>query len=154
MGRPSDFTPEIAEEICDRVAKGESLRTICGADRDDFTPSERTIYRWLESGEPWAAEFRQQYAHAREAQADVKFDEAWAIAKAATPENVQVARLQVDTIKWQASKLVPKKYGDRVDVSHSGEVAHRHDLSGYSADELDALEKLVAKGSDASRDQG
>ena len=117
-GRPSDFTPEIANEICERLAKGESLREICSADRDDFLPCERTVYRWLEGKEDWAAEFRQQYARAREGQADSKFDAAWEIAKAATTEDVQVRRLQVDTLKWQVGKLAPKKYGDK--VAHVG----------------------------------
>lgn len=38
-------------------------------------------------------------------------------------EHVQRSRLRVDTLKWQASKLVPKKYGDKIHQEHSGEVA-------------------------------
>lgn len=118
MSRPSSFTQEIADEICARIAKGDSLRSICA--NDDFLPSERTIYRWLDDNEA----FCQQYARAREMQADAKFDEAWQIATSATPESVQVARLQIDTIKWQTGKLAPKKYGDKVDatVKHEGQV--------------------------------
>lgn len=111
-GRPSEFTQEVADLICDKIAAGQSLRTICvavGADFDGI-PHERTVYRWLEDH----ADFRQQYARAREAQADGEFDEARQIASAATTETVQVARLQIDTIKWRASKLAPKKYGDKV----------------------------------------
>lgn len=117
MGRPSSYTPEIAEEICERLAKGESLRTICEGDKHtdgEWMPGETTVRRWLSGREEWNEDFRRQYAHAREAQADAKFDEAWTIAQAATPDNVQVARLQVDTIKWQTGKLAPKKYGDKV----------------------------------------
>lgn len=113
-GRPCDFTPEIANEICDRLAKGESLRSICADTEAGWLPGETTVRRWLAGLEDWNEEFRRQYAHAREAQADTKFDEADTIAKAATVENVQVARLQIDTIKWQTSKLAPKKYGDKV----------------------------------------
>jgi hypothetical protein len=112
MGRPSAFTEELAEEICDRIAKGESVKEICADKESGWLPGESTIYRWLQENEP----FRERYALAREAQADGKFDAAWSIASAATPDNVQVARLQVDTIKWQAAKLSPKKYGDSVKI--------------------------------------
>lgn len=121
-GRPSEFTQEIADLICERIADGQSIRTICGAVGADFDgiPSERTVYRWLAEKERDA--FRQQYARAREAQADGEFDEARRIAQDATAENVQVARLQIDTIKWRASKLAPKKYGEKVELEHSGAV--------------------------------
>ena len=63
----------------------------------------------------WWSPLRQnKYAHARDVQADTKFDQAWDIADKATPENVAVARLQIDTIKWQAGKLAPKKYGEKL----------------------------------------
>lgn len=124
MGRPSEFTPEIATEICDRLAKGESLRSICADEEGGWIPGETTIRRWLAEGEANAegpfGEFRRQYALARDAQADTKFDQAWQIAKDATAENVQVARLQIDTIRWQTGKLAPKKYGDKVHNEHTG----------------------------------
>lgn len=120
-GRPCEFSPETANEICERLSRGESLRSICADEESGWLPSARTVHRWLASEEEWAESFRQQYAHAREMQADAKFDEADAIAKAATVENVQVARLQIDTIKWQTSKLAPKKYGDRLTTEHTGE---------------------------------
>lgn len=109
MGRPSEFTQEIADEICRRIANGESLRRIC---QDDFLPSEKTVYRWREAD----ADFDSRCARAREAQADLKFDQMWDIADAATPENVHVAKLKVGTLQWQASKLAPKKYGEKQQV--------------------------------------
>lgn len=115
-GRPTEFSQKIADEICDRLSKGESIREICD---DDWLPHKSTIYRWL--GDENNKAFRDQYACAREAQADGKFDKAWEIASAATAETVQVARLQVDTVKWQASKLAPKKYGEKVTTEHTGE---------------------------------
>ena len=57
---------------------------------------------------------------AREAQADKLFKECLEIADKATPENVSVARLQVDTRKWAAARVAPKKYGDRVEHDHKG----------------------------------
>lgn len=117
MGRPPfEFNQTAADEICNRLAKGESLRSICGPGRDDFLPGQNTVFKWLDE----VPEFAKQYARAREAQADNRFEMAWEIAQKATAEDVQVARLQIDTIKWQTSKLAPKKYGDRLDVAHSG----------------------------------
>lgn len=115
-GRPSSFTPKAANEICDRLIKGESLRSICADQEGGWLPSETTVMRWLASEEEWAAAFRQQYAHAREMQADTKFEQAWDIAEKATAETVQVARLQIDTIKWQTSKMAPKKYGEKLAI--------------------------------------
>ena len=51
---------------------------------------------------------------AREAQADKFFKECIEIADAATQENCNVARLRVDTRKWAAARLAPKKYGDHI----------------------------------------
>lgn len=126
-GRPSDFTPEIANEICERLAKGESLRSICSGERDDFIPGQTTVYRWLEENE----EFRKQYAHARERQADHFVEE---IIDIADQPNVRTSadgevvasdpqrdRLRVDARKWVAAKLAPKKYGDKVALAGDAE---------------------------------
>lgn len=133
-GRPSDFTPEIANEICERLAKGESLRTITGADRDDFMPSETTVRRWLAGEEDWSAEFRRQYAHARDCQADHYAEEIIAIADCTDvplsrvdapvpPRDPQRDRLRIDARKWYASKLAPKKYGERQTIEHEGGIS-------------------------------
>lgn len=37
---------------------------------------------------------------------------------------VKTMQIQVDSLKWQLSKLAPKKYGDKVAVEHEGEVNH------------------------------
>jgi len=68
-------------------------------------------------------DFLERYARAREAQADKLFKESLEIADKATPENVSVARLQVDVRKWHAGKLAPKKYGDHIS----------HDIKGPGA---------------------
>lgn len=127
MTRPSEFTQDTADAICERLADGESLRLICSA---DDMPSKTTVFRWLAANEP----FRDQYARAREAQADSIFDEILHIAD--TPiegERVKIdedgktettredmlghRRLQIDARKWMAGKLQPKKYGDKLELS-------------------------------------
>src|SRR5437899_12406458 len=62
-------------------------------------------------------DFRDQYARAREEQADKYFQEIVEIADAATPETVNVARLRVDSRKFTVARLAPKKYGDH--ISHN-----------------------------------
>jgi len=121
LGRPSDYTPELADEICTRLANGESLRAICASDRDDWMPSIGTILRWV-SEKP---EFREQYARAREVQAETHADEIVTIAdgvSCADPSAIDVARdrLRIDARKWVASKLLPKKYGDKLQQEVSG----------------------------------
>lgn len=122
-GRPSSYTEVVADEICRRLASGESLIRICqGSDM----PDRVTVYRWLANNDA----FRNKYAQAREDQADTKFEEAWEIASGASSENVQVARLQIDTIKWQTARLAPRKYGDRIEQVHSGQIDLRSWLTG------------------------
>ncbi len=74
-GRPSLYTEALAAGFCRRLAEGETLRSVC---RDDAMPGKTTVLRWL--GDKKNADFRDQYAHARELQADALFDEALEIA--------------------------------------------------------------------------
>lgn len=83
-------------------------------------PSASTVCRWLSQNEA----FREQYAHAREAQADTLADEILDIADGsefAEPDAVQVSRdrLRVDSRKWLAAKMAPKRYGEAVQMKHT-----------------------------------
>lgn len=108
----------IKDRVCLEITEGKSLRSICQA---DDMPNADTIRVWLlEDGE-----FSAQYARAREEQADFYADEIIDIAD--TAKDANLARLQIDARKWKASKLQPKKYGDKIDVNHSGSVEHLND---------------------------
>lgn len=124
-GRPTDYCQEVADAICERLADGESLRSIC---LDDAMPSKASVFRWLGIHK----EFSDQYARAREEQAEAFADEMVAIAderetivKDGNGETVvafdatAVARnrLRIDARKWVASKLKPKKYGEKLELS-------------------------------------
>jgi hypothetical protein len=132
VGRPSLFTAELAAAICERISLGESLRSIC---RDEKMPAKSTVFEWLSQD----AAFADQYARARESSADVLAEEILEIADDATNdwmernaednagwvangEHIQRSRLRVDTRKWIAAKLKPKKYGERQTVEHEGAV--------------------------------
>jgi hypothetical protein len=122
-GQPSSYTEEIAAVICERIAEGESLRAIC---RGSGMPAQSTIFKWLAERQ----EFSEQYARAREAQADVLFDEILHIAdtplegvktkvvgdkvETMTGDMIEHRRLQVDARKWMLGKMQPKKYGEKV----------------------------------------
>lgn len=103
------FSEDIRAELLSRLANGESLRAICKSPR---MPAWATVGRWLEDD----ADFRAQYARARETQADAIFDEILEIADEATGETVNQARLRIDARKWMAGKLRPKKYGDKLAI--------------------------------------
>lgn len=117
-GRPAfKWTQEVEEEILSRLCGGEALMDICGLDRDDFLPSETTVYKYLNEN----PDFADKYARAREVQAHREVDEIRQIADAATAEDYNVARLRIDARKWRASKMAPKKYGDKLDITSKGD---------------------------------
>jgi hypothetical protein len=105
MARPSKYSEKLTDKICEQLAEGKSLNQLCK--KKDY-PSIATVFRWL-SEKP---EFQDKYARARQEQAETLADEIVYIADNA--EDYQKARLQVDARKWVASKLKPKKYGDRM----------------------------------------
>jgi hypothetical protein len=153
MGRPKraaiDFEDDVVKEILERTEKGEPLTRICSESR---MPSRATVYEWIEADQEFSGRFRAARARGVHALAE----ECLSIADKPSKDAVEVSdkRVRIDTRLRLAGKWLPSIYGDRVDVNHSGEVTTRHDLSTYSADELDALEKLVAKAADRSRDTG
>ncbi len=102
-------------KVCERIARGESLVDIT---RDAKMPNYSTITRWLVKDEGGAA--CAMYARAREAQADYMADVMLAEARSGGEDDVQRARLIVDTMKWTAAKLRPRVYGDKLDVKHTG----------------------------------
>jgi hypothetical protein len=127
--RPLEFKQTVADIICDRIADGQSLREIC---RDENMPASSTVFKWLTRVETFA----EQYALAREAQADALFDEILEIADDGSndwmerkgedgtdlgwKENGEALRrsqLRVDARKWMAGKLRPKKYGEKVTLA-------------------------------------
>ena len=124
-GRPSLYTEALAAKICQRLAEGESLRAICA---DKAMPSISTVMGWLFDGNH--GDFPEQYARAREAQAEIRADEIVDIADdasgdftadkdgkvVANSEHIQRSRLRVDARKWIAAKLLPKRYGDKLDL--------------------------------------
>lgn len=138
MGRPSIYSEALAKEICWKLSQGESLRKIC---RGDDMPDITTVLAWAsDKSHP----FSQQYARAREIQAETLVEEIIAIADEAeddfivtesgrevfNKEAVMRSKLRVDARMWAASKILPKKYGPKVDVEHTGGMKVRVVIGG------------------------
>ena len=148
MAGKTKFTQARAEAICELVADGLTVSEICAK---KGMPARSTVFKWLSEN----GTFSDQYARAKEVQAERMADEILEIADDSTNdwmerqsgdsapvqvlngEHVQRARLRVDTRKWLMSKMLPKKYGDRQHVEHSGTVSLSRvleDLDGRSKD--------------------
>jgi len=68
-------------------------------------------------------EFQEQYARAKQLQAELMAEDILELADdpSTASGDVQRSKLQVETRKWLMSKLAPRKYGDRIDVTSAGE---------------------------------
>jgi len=110
------------------MGEGESLRSIC---RDDAMPALSTVFRWLVGDR----EFQEQYARAMDARAMLLAEEILEISDDSSgdavtdPETgairmdaefVARSRLRVDSRKWLAARMSPRKYGDKITQEHTG----------------------------------
>lgn len=154
-GRPSLYSEALADRICLEIIEGKSLVKICNA-KD--MPHRATVIRWLGD----RPEFATRYARARETQADFMDDLILDVANASTSETAQADRVKIAAYQWRASKLLPKKYGDKRSLEHSGPNGtpiQSVDLTHMSPDDLERLESLFGTlasvtGDDAETDPG
>jgi len=130
-GRPSLYSDEIAEKICELTSTShKSLKTIC----EEVEVPVMTVLCWLRTNES----FSKMYARAKDEQADFLVEEMLEIAddsrqdtlidpetgkKYENKEWTNRSRLRVDARKWVAAKLKPRKYSEKLDLNHSGELA-------------------------------
>ena len=125
IGAPTTFNQRTADLICMMLSEGLSLRQILKADTTGTLPAQSTVYEWLLRHPAFA----EQYARAREEQADTNADEILEIADEMPPEYtdekgrttldqtyIQWQKNRIEARKWTAAKLRPKKYGDRMAV--------------------------------------
>lgn len=113
MGRKSSHTPDVEETILARIMVGESLRSILS---DKGMPHLATVFRWLDE----RPDFAIKYARAREIQADAMDDLILTTANKSTPESSPADRVKIMAYQWRASKLAPKKYGDKLQLGGDG----------------------------------
>jgi len=127
MAYSQEEIDKIFNNIIFRIENGEPLRRIL---TDEGMPSTQTFYVWLEDSEDKS----KRYAGACDIRAEVIFEDILNIAddvskdylkrdgvEVVNQEAIQRSRLRVDARKWVVSKLNPKKYGDKVDVTSGNE---------------------------------
>ena len=130
VGRPSDYNDAVAAEICSRIAGNEKVSDIC---LDDHMPAPSTVYLWLSKHKDFSEQYAQAQADRTHGMAEEILDISddgqndWMekhhgddVAWVTNGEALQRSRLRVDTRKWLMSKMLPKKYGDKVTQEHSG----------------------------------
>jgi hypothetical protein len=117
-GRPSIYSEDLATTICDRIAGGEFLRTIC---REPGMPTLPTVTQWVSRDREG---FADRYWNARCAQAVLWSEDVLSLLDdAADEENmakVQAARCRSDARKWLLSKLLAARFGDRLQLDQVG----------------------------------
>lgn len=139
---------EIGKAICEKIALGDSLNAIC---KEDGMPDKATVIRWAMERSEDPNAFCNQYARARQIQAELRADEIIDIADdnsldfkedngrvSVDHENIQRARLRVDTRKWYLSKVLPKVYGDKLAISGDpdGAPIKIHKVGGVDPDAI------------------
>lgn len=114
MAYATDEVTEIQEKLLAEIQTGRSLRQVC---TDEGMPHFTTVLRWVAAD----GQFASKYARARTAQADTLFDRMEAVEEAVSAGTMDshAARVVLDSMRWRASKLAPKVYGDRLDVQVS-----------------------------------
>ena len=139
MGRPTKYTPEIANQICYRLASGELLEDICAP---DDMPDRVTVYGWTRTNK----DFSNDYAQARvdqqhtfsdriikrslDSSRDVIEDEVQGVDKAGNPiktvkrssDNTAVQRdsLIFKTHAFLMGRLAAAHYGDKIQQEITG----------------------------------
>ncbi len=143
-GRPTQYNTVLGQEICDVIASSsKGTKRLC-TDNPHW-PCQDTLFTWLKR----YPEFSEQYAQAKICQIELLVDEILEISDDASqdqyvnelgalvpnPPAINRARLKVDTRKWLACKLVPKVYGNKIDIESDSSISE--ELRQLSAD-LDA----------------
>lgn len=115
MGRATEYTPEIGERICNAIATSRNgLRGTLEADPE--LPALGTVEQWLRDH----AIFSSDYAQAKMRQLQMLAEDIIDISRDDSLEPND-KRIQIDALKWLLSKLIPKTYGDKLDVTSGGE---------------------------------
>lgn len=144
IGRPPIYTTEIGERICELIAcSAKSLATIA----QEVDVKYGTIRHWIGNNK----EFSAMYARAKEDQADFLAEQILGIADDSSNDTIEGeygpmenkewvnrSKLRVDARKWIASKLKPKRYGDKLDMTTGG-------------DKLNSFE-IIIDGEDSNKD--
>lgn len=124
-GRPTIYSKKLEDIICERIALGSSLRSIC---KEEDMPAMSSVFKWLREVQGFSEHYENACGERTEAQReeilDISDGGIEIIKKSAEKKSsaiAQIIRLQVDSRKWLMSKMKPKKYGDKLDLTSGGE---------------------------------
>ena len=123
-GAPTIKTPAILEAILAGISLGKSARTMC----IEVGISQRVLWNWLANDQ----ELMRNYLRAKELCVDAYAEEIIEISDDGTRDTyldekgrevvnrdvIARAQLRIDARKWYAARLAPKKYGDKLPVTH------------------------------------
>jgi hypothetical protein len=129
MSRPTDYSADVAAEVCARVAEGNSIRKVCVA---DDMPCTTSVFKWLAK----YPEFAEQYARACADRREVRKEQLFDVPLDPDIEPAR-GRLLSDNIKWVLAKEEPRKYGEKI----------AHEVSVRKAEELNDDELAAIAGS-------
>ena len=121
-GRPSNYSDALADQFCSLLPYLDGgIEKLC---EQPGMPKPTTVFEWISKHQYFA----DKYARAREIQAEVQAQRA--ISDALCAGDPQLGRLRFDARRWLASKLAPKKYGEKVEVENSGTLTTRVIIGG------------------------
>jgi len=114
-GRPTKLTPEVRDEICYRLAGGESLVSIC---EDEHLPTRATVLNWVVGDRDG---FYTDYLRARDAAGFAHADQSVEYAKLAAGGKLdpKSAKVALDGLHWAAERMSPKKHSPRQEIDHT-----------------------------------
>jgi len=155
---PINYSDELADTICGRVAEGESLYAIGGS--NSLLPGYSALYGWELKPEKYQY-FNAELARARMAYADRLADEILDIADDSSGdikayengttridnEAVQRSKIKIDARKWKASTLSPQVYGDSTKIEVKGTIEHTHEI--VVGEQLAGIMERMGVGQDA-----
>ncbi len=141
-GRPSKYTPALADQICAEIADGKSLHSIC---KRKSMPSRDAVFSWLRLHQ----DFSDNYVRARQTLAAKEFEEMRDLEARILAKEVDAhaGRVVLDSMKWRLARMDPKVYGDRaqLDIGGALEVATRNLADGAP----DWIKERIAKSTGA-----
>lgn len=154
MGANTTFNQTIADEICRRIISGETLKTICD---EDGMPSAPTVQNWRHKN----IAFNEQYADAREFQAETIFDQMLEIAdtpcegervtedhngtKTVTEDMLGHRELQIKTRQWMLPRM-SKKMTDKAQLDHTSSDGSMSPMTDEAvAARLNAIQQSIIK---------
>jgi hypothetical protein len=142
------WTTETTSQICELIESGKSINSFAGK---KGMPSAPSIYRRMAKD----AEFAALIQTARAAQQEAEMDKCIQLADSATPETVHVIRLQIWARQWRASRLFPKRWGDKASMEITGRDGAPISTQqiALSGDQEAALQKLIATAQERARKQ-